>query len=202
MTIEIRDFERTTDGNTVMFPVLGHRSVAEGLVEWSKKKTVGTEFTRETSWGLKLIAIAKEDHPTILIALNGKKLKEMMKGMGPISHGTLVSYGIGMVMPVPNNQEDGTPGEVAGILIYHPTVDGLVTLLHWTGDESDTIPVGRLEIKENGFFLSTAQELEDIYRANLEAALQEEAAPVQEENSDPMPEVGDLEFTDEEMELG
>lgn len=174
---KLSDFTRPSAGHVFHFPVLGSYKTSENLVEWSKKNPVGTEFSRETSWGLQLTVVANEEHPRVLVALNGKRLAALFKSMGPVTYFTVCSYGFSCIAPRNHNGEDTIPGDKVEASIVRPVGDARenVEVFHWTPDNTkECIPIGRIDFEDDGPSFTSASEIVATMAAQMRQATEEE----------------------------
>jgi hypothetical protein len=158
--------------------VLGHPSVAEGIISWNErcqKKAAGeknptkaheiwnSKFVKETVFGLRLEVIAGTT-PCVNLSLDEEKLYAWVKDTGVIGNFLIQSYGL----VIAKNWADtgmggGSPLESAKFSIFIQQSSSEVIILHTTGllegTRNKNVSLGKIHITEKGFELETAQKI-------------------------------------------
>lgn len=154
------NFGPTREGTPFIkhYSVLGHPVVAETLIEWSKKNERGALARKETGWGLKLLFIANEENPRVLMSLDETKLGTMMSSFGPVTSFHFIDYGLMVSGPVQKKKESirGADCELSIALPLSP--DESIVLHRWAGGEEE-VPLGGIDIGESGFNYLTCEEV-------------------------------------------
>lgn len=155
------DFGKTHDGTPWVKheTFLGDHSIAESIVEWSKKHDVGSSVERHTAWGLTLVAIAKGETPSIALRLNEKKLHEFLSKFGPTTVFCIQEYGITMTGPM-NPVKEAVAGKNATATIFIGDDDIILHRFNPQGELKESILLGTVTLSEEGFKFYTVEELQ------------------------------------------
>lgn len=158
--------------------VLGHASVAEGIIEWSKKKAPGTQFIRETLWGLTLRVIAGSE-PHVHLEMNPARLSSFLTGLGPTTALCIIEWGISLTGPQ-NKQVEAVRGPEMEISVHIGQGGEEVILYRYgpaDGAVDENILLGAMRLTESGFYFFSREEIAEASTSNKVEEVKPEEKP-------------------------